>query len=139
MAGKAQAAPAIPPEHTGNVEVTRPQTGAEYLDSLRDDRTVARQVHFYGGPFQARKNFETVEYVQDRWTPREGLMFEAGLRLEWNEIVRDLVAAPREIAAEVGDQALGAADQRRVEVAQHQDAHQAAFRSARSAGCAIAR
>src|SRR5262247_1813791 len=41
MAGKAQnAAMAIPPEHTGNVKVTRPQTGQEYLDSLRDDRTV---------------------------------------------------------------------------------------------------
>ncbi len=42
MANKAQgnAAVAIPPEHTGNVKVTRPQTGAEYLDSLRDDRAV---------------------------------------------------------------------------------------------------
>ncbi len=41
MAGKAQAErTAIPPEHTGNVKVTRPQTGAEYLDSLRDDRAV---------------------------------------------------------------------------------------------------
>ena len=42
MAAKApgNAASAIPPEHTGNVKVSRPQTGAEYLDSLRDDRTV---------------------------------------------------------------------------------------------------
>src|ERR1700751_4998750 len=42
MAGKAQgSAPFdIAPEHTGNVKVSRPQTGAEYLDSLRDDRTV---------------------------------------------------------------------------------------------------
>ena len=42
MAGKApgNAASAIPPEHTGNVKVSRPQTGAEYLDSLRDDREV---------------------------------------------------------------------------------------------------
>src|ERR1700747_678944 len=41
MAGKAQnAAMTIPPEHTGNVKVSRPQTGSEYLDSLRDDRTV---------------------------------------------------------------------------------------------------
>ena len=39
MAGKAQAS-AIPPEHTGNVKVAKPQTGQEYLDSLRDDRTV---------------------------------------------------------------------------------------------------
>src|SRR4029077_15556560 len=42
MANKTQgdAAVAIPPEHIGNVKVTRPQTGAEYLDSLRDDRAV---------------------------------------------------------------------------------------------------
>ncbi|MGZ3285020.1 MAG: 4-hydroxyphenylacetate 3-hydroxylase N-terminal domain-containing protein, partial [Xanthobacteraceae bacterium] len=42
MAGKAQGngASAISPDHTGNVKVTRPQTGAEYLDSLRDDRAV---------------------------------------------------------------------------------------------------
>src|SRR5246127_46898 len=42
MAGKAQGgAPFdIAPEHTGNVKVSRPQTGAEYLDSLRDDRVV---------------------------------------------------------------------------------------------------
>src|SRR6266700_2951514 len=43
MAGKAQtgdAALAVRPEHTGNVKVERPQTGSEYLDSLRDDRTV---------------------------------------------------------------------------------------------------
>jgi hypothetical protein len=40
MAGKAQgdAALTIPPEHTGDVK--RPQTGQEYLESLRDDRTV---------------------------------------------------------------------------------------------------
>ena len=37
MAGKA-AGVAIPGEHAGNVKVTKPQTGAEYLDSLRDDR-----------------------------------------------------------------------------------------------------
>jgi len=40
MAGKAQGNAAISPEHTGNVKVSRPQTGAEYLESLRDDRTV---------------------------------------------------------------------------------------------------
>jgi aromatic ring hydroxylase len=39
MAGKSQGN-AVMAEHTGNVKVTRPQTGAEYLDSLRDDRAV---------------------------------------------------------------------------------------------------
>src|SRR5258708_34617552 len=40
MAGKAQGNAAISPEHTGNVKVSRPQTGAEYLESLRDGRAV---------------------------------------------------------------------------------------------------
>jgi len=39
MAGKAQGTAAMS-EYTGNVKVTKPQTGAEYLDSLRDDRVV---------------------------------------------------------------------------------------------------
>jgi hypothetical protein len=62
---------------------------------LRDDRTVARYVTFEGSPFQARKNFEGSYYVQDAWTPREGLLIESGFRFDWNEIVRDLQLAPR--------------------------------------------
>src|SRR5579871_1022123 len=62
---------------------------------LRADNSVARLVQFAGDPFQAQRNFEAAQYVQDRWTPRAGLLLEAGLRLEWNEIVRDLEVAPR--------------------------------------------
>jgi len=62
---------------------------------LRADNSVARYVSFVGSPFQERKNFEAAQYVQDSWTPREGLVFEAGLRSEWNEIVRDFEIAPR--------------------------------------------
>jgi len=62
---------------------------------LRDDNSVARYVSFQGPPFQALKNFESAQYVQDHWTPREGLALDAGMRLEWNEIVRALEAAPR--------------------------------------------
>jgi Carboxypeptidase regulatory-like domain len=62
---------------------------------LRADNSVARYVQFAGSPFEARKNIEAAEYVQDRWTPREGILVEAGLRLEWNEIVRALEPGPR--------------------------------------------
>ena len=62
---------------------------------LRDDNSVARYVSFIGSPFEARKNFEAAQYVQDHWTPVKGLAFEAGLRAEWNEIVRDVLLAPR--------------------------------------------
>ncbi|PWT97167.1 MAG: hypothetical protein C5B51_31970 [Terriglobia bacterium] len=62
---------------------------------LRADNSVARYVQFTGSPFQYRKNFEAAEYIQDRWTLREGLLLETGLRAEWNEIVRNLEVAPR--------------------------------------------
>ena len=62
---------------------------------LRDDNSVARYVTFAGSPFQARKNFEGAQYMQDAWSLRDGLLVEAGLRAEWNEIVRDLEVAPR--------------------------------------------
>ena len=62
---------------------------------LREDSSIARYVQFVGGPYQSRKNFEAAQYIQDRWTPREGLLLEAGLRIEWNEIVRDMAVAPR--------------------------------------------
>lgn len=62
---------------------------------LRADNSVARLVQFVGNPFQARQNFDAAQYIEDRWTPREGLMLEGGLRVEWNEIVRDVEVAPR--------------------------------------------
>jgi len=62
---------------------------------LRDDQSLARYVTFVGTPFQERKNLETAQYIQDHWSPREGLTLEAGLRTEWNEVVRDLEIGPR--------------------------------------------
>src|SRR5262249_44849705 len=41
------------------------------------------------------KNFEGAHYIQDAWSPREGLLIESGLRIEWNEVVRDPQIAPR--------------------------------------------
>ncbi len=66
---------------------------------LRDDNSVARLVTFAGMPFQNRKNLEAAQYVQDHWTPMEGLALEGGVRTEWNEVVRDLEVAPRVAAA----------------------------------------
>ena len=62
---------------------------------LRADGSVARLVTFAGSPFQKRKNLEAAQYVQDHWKLREGLSIEAGVRTEWNEMVRDLEVAPR--------------------------------------------
>jgi hypothetical protein len=62
---------------------------------LRSDNSISRFVAFSGTPFQGASNFEAAQFIQDRWAPHEGVMVEAGLRLEWNEIVRDFEVAPR--------------------------------------------
>jgi hypothetical protein len=62
---------------------------------LLADGSLTRYVTFAGNPFMSRKNFEGAYYVQDHWQVRDNLVFEAGVRLEWNEIVRDLETAPR--------------------------------------------
>jgi hypothetical protein len=73
---------------------------------LNADQTVARYVTFVGGPFQVGNNFEGGQYVEDHWSPREDLTIEAGVRAEWNEIVRELETAPR-LAASWAPRGLG--------------------------------
>ncbi|MCC7175206.1 MAG: TonB-dependent receptor [Bryobacterales bacterium] len=66
---------------------------------LRADMSLARQVSFTGGGRLRRRHFETALYADDRWAPVEGLVLEAGLRLDWDQIVRDLLFSPRLSAA----------------------------------------
>ena len=42
-----------------------------------------------------RHNVEVGAYLQDRWTPRAGLLIEPGLRFDWDEIVRRPLLSPR--------------------------------------------
>ena len=62
---------------------------------LRTDWSLVRSVSFEGNRFQGRNNVEASQYVQDRWTPRDGLLIEAGLRADWDQIVRDIRWSPR--------------------------------------------
>lgn len=62
---------------------------------LRTDGSIAREVSFTGDGLLSKKNFESTLYIQDRWTPREGLLVEAGLRTDWDQIVRDMLFSPR--------------------------------------------
>ncbi|MCL5745258.1 MAG: hypothetical protein M1541_15250 [Acidobacteria bacterium] len=62
---------------------------------LRTDMTLARFVTFAGNNFRRKENFSGAHYVQDRWTIRDGLLIEGGLRTEWDQIVRQLVWSPR--------------------------------------------
>ncbi len=55
----------------------------------------ARYSAFSVGPQSETNNVEVSSYVQDRWSPAKRLIVEAGLRYDWDEIVRDALFSPR--------------------------------------------
>lgn len=62
---------------------------------LREDGTLERQSVFAPAPAFTMHNGEIGAYIQDRWEPAKGWLVEPGLRFDWDEIVRKLLAAPR--------------------------------------------
>jgi hypothetical protein len=62
---------------------------------LREDGSLLRQSVFPATPPFTRHNVEIGAYVQDRWTPRKGLLLEPGLRFDWDEIIRRPLFSPR--------------------------------------------
>jgi hypothetical protein len=65
------------------------------VNYLREDRTLLRQSTFPQiAPF-TRHNVESGLYMQDRWTPRTGLLIEPGLRVDFDEIISSPVVSPR--------------------------------------------
>lgn len=65
------------------------------VNYLREDGTLLRQSVFPATTPFTRHNVEIGSYVQDRWTPHSGLLFEPGLRLDWDEIIRRPLFSPR--------------------------------------------
>jgi hypothetical protein len=65
------------------------------VNYLREDRTLLRQSTFPAYEPFTRHNVESGLYVQDRWTPRTGLLFEPGLRVDFDEIISSPVVSPR--------------------------------------------
>lgn len=65
------------------------------ISFLRDDGTLARESTFSADTRFARNNLESSGYAQDRWSVNDRLLLEAGVRLDWDEIIRDLLASPR--------------------------------------------
>lgn len=55
----------------------------------------SRYTLFQPGPRAERHNGEISTYIQDRWSPTERLVVEAGLRYDWDEIVADSLVSPR--------------------------------------------
>ncbi|MEO7653088.1 MAG: hypothetical protein ABIZ80_21735, partial [Bryobacteraceae bacterium] len=84
-----------------NVQRNRYERAADRHDYrvLRSDMSVAREVYFTGSGLANRRNLEVSTYMQDRWSPMNGLLIEAGVRADWNEVVRDVMMSPRLSAA----------------------------------------
>lgn len=68
------------------------RTGIEY--TTIDFEPVRRTV-FQGNGTLRRTNFETSTYLQDSWRLRPGLLFELGVRTDWDRILRNWNFSPR--------------------------------------------
>jgi hypothetical protein len=96
----------LPPQHWAGSHQLRAGIDADHIgfdqnqavapvNYLREDRTLLRQSVFPNfAPF-TRHNLELGAYVEDRWTPRTGLLVEPGLRFDWDEIIRRPLLSPR--------------------------------------------
>ena len=62
---------------------------------VRADGTLDREVTFAGPGQLTRNNFAADLYAEDRWFVSNRLTLSPGIRWEWDEIVRDVLAAPR--------------------------------------------
>jgi carboxypeptidase family protein len=68
------------------------RTGFEFRQA---DGTLLSQVTFGGSGLLERRNFEVSSYVQDSWKVRPGLLFQLGVRQDWDEILHHVSVAPR--------------------------------------------
>lgn len=55
----------------------------------------SRYSFFQVGPQMEKHNGEVSTYIQDRWSPVDRVVVEAGLRYDWDEIVADSLVSPR--------------------------------------------
>ncbi len=62
---------------------------------LREDGTLLRQSIFPSLPAFTRHNLETGAYAEDRWLIHNQLLFEPGLRFDWDEVLRRPLFSPR--------------------------------------------
>lgn len=90
-AGKHQLRGGADVTHSGFTEIVERH---EY-QVRREDKSLAREVSFAGPGRVDRENLEAGLYLQDTWTPRPGLLVEAGLRADWDQLVRDPLISPR--------------------------------------------
>ena len=76
--------------------ITYDQTAARNpILILREDGTLSRQIAFAGGGSFSRNNSEGSAFTQDRWSPSNRLLLEAGLRIDRDSIIRQTSVSPR--------------------------------------------
>jgi len=73
----------------------RQQTMRRPFEIRREGGAPARAVGFSGAVSFAKDSFEFSAYIQDRWAPGERLLIEAGIRLDWDQVLRDAQVSPR--------------------------------------------
>jgi hypothetical protein len=69
------------------------ERGAEEI--LREGGARARLISFAGSPSFGRNSSAFSAYVQDRWSPAPPFLIETGLRLDWDQVLRDPLISPR--------------------------------------------
>jgi hypothetical protein len=71
---------------------------------FRESGTLVRNVVFPGEPVSfSKNNVQASGYFQDRWSPTDRLLVEAGLRFDADQVIRDLLVAPRFAATYILD------------------------------------
>ncbi len=61
----------------------------------RLDGTLVRSAEFVGTSAFNRDSSEFGVYIQDRWTPQDQMLVEAGIRLDWDQVLREPLLSPR--------------------------------------------
>ena len=96
----------FPPVHWGGRHEFKVGTDVDTLDYhrsfvrhpfliLRQNGILSEKATFIGSPSFRRNNAELSAYAEDRWSVTDRLLIEPGLRLDWDEIVRDVLPSPR--------------------------------------------
>jgi hypothetical protein len=65
------------------------------VEIQREDGTLSQMITFQGGAPFTRDDFESTGYAQDRWSLSDRLLLEPGIRLDWDDVVRDFLVSPR--------------------------------------------
>ncbi|HUQ94316.1 MAG TPA: carboxypeptidase regulatory-like domain-containing protein, partial [Bryobacteraceae bacterium] len=68
------------------------RTGVEYATY---DFVPVRRTYYGGSGQLQRSNVEAAAYLQDSWRFRPGLLFEVGVRTDWDRILRNWNVSPR--------------------------------------------